>query len=91
MVRLVMEERFFRPVVTGGKAEPRIKPALDPDSLVDVATFDEQEDAAQIEAHERVSEDLEQEFNDILGEEQEYRAGRAKPGTRELAVVESQE
>jgi hypothetical protein len=64
MVELVMEERFYRPTVTGGVRENLQTSAVPLESLNDVATFDEEAD----EAHSR------QQATDLRALEDELRA-----------------
>lgn len=47
MVEMVMEQKFYRPTVTGGVRENEQVPGLPIESLNDVATFDEDADTAQ--------------------------------------------
>lgn len=53
-IRMVLEDRFYRPVVTeaGEKPVPRA-PLFDPEILNDVAQFDEAADAMAIAAQEK--------------------------------------
>lgn len=74
MVELVMEERFYRPTITGGVRENRQTPGLPLESLSDVATFDEVADGAQSrQENERFSE-LEYELQEIEVEHRDWRA-----------------
>lgn len=52
MVELVMEERFYRPTVTGGVRENVQTSTVSLESLSDVATFDEDQDAALMQQQE---------------------------------------
>lgn len=72
MVEMVMEERFFRPVVTGGIRSNVQTSALPLEALSDVATFDEDADAAQSAGQEH----LFQELAEIEHEHKDWRARR---------------
>jgi hypothetical protein len=51
MVKMVMEERFYRPVITRDNTKPRQQgPSLPLESLNDVATFDEESDGKRMQA-----------------------------------------
>lgn len=76
MLKLVMEERFYRPVVTR-PGENRTQPVFPPEQLQDVTTFDQAADQAQIEEQEKLGRKLEQEFQQLVQEEDEYRAQKA--------------
>jgi rubrerythrin len=79
MVRMVMEERFYRPTVTKDASRPRLVPAIGLENLQDVATFDPEVDQATIEAETKRHRELENEFNSILREENEDRVERGAP------------
>jgi len=83
MVEMVMEERFYRPAVTGGVRENLQTPALPLDSLSDVAVFDEQADRVQSDRENEQLRVLQDELNEIG---QEHAAWRAEKG---LAHAES--
>lgn len=76
MVKMVMEERYFRPVITGKPPENKGTPAIAPEHLQDVATFDEKEDAAQSAGQEEKFGELNNEFNSILKEHNEAHQGK---------------
>jgi len=76
MLKLVMEERFYRPVITR-PGENKTTPILPPDQLQDVTAFDQAADQAQIEDHEELGRNLQQEFEELKREEDEYRAQKA--------------
>lgn len=77
MVRLVMEERFYRPSVTGPPRGER--PKLDPEIFTDVAEFDGQADAKTTQEHDAVTKEILQGIADLAKEEREYRASRGTP------------
>ena len=83
MVELVMEERFYRPHVSGIR-ENVIEPGLPIDSLNDVNVFDEEADAAQSEQQNASYEKLEHELNEI---QSEHRAWRAEKGVASEETV----
>lgn len=72
MVEMVMEERFFRPAVTRGIRENLQTSALPLEALSDVATFDEDADAAQSASQEH----LYQELTEIENEHKDWRVRR---------------
>jgi hypothetical protein len=76
MMRIVIEERFYRPVITR-PGENKTTPILPPDQLQDVTAFDQAADQAQIEDHEELGRKLQQEFEGLKREEDEYRAQKA--------------
>lgn len=75
MVKLVMEERFAPPVITGRReAKPLEGP--DPETLNDVQVFDETADGEAMKEQNSRHKELEKEFAAIMTEEQEYREKR---------------
>lgn len=74
MVRMVMEERFYRPAIVRDGAEPRQQPSMMPiESLNDVATFDDAADAKRMRAGEELERELTSEFQAIFNEHQKSR------------------
>lgn len=70
MVELVMEQRFYRPTVTGGVRENSQDSGMPIELLNDVATFDQAEDTAQSKEQQKV---LEDELTAIQGEHSSWR------------------
>jgi hypothetical protein len=58
MVQMVMEDRFYRPVVAGKPSENRTTAAMPVEHLSDVAQFDEKEDAEQMRKQEELESEL---------------------------------
>lgn len=73
MVEMVMEERFYRPVVTGGIRDNAQVQGLPIESLSDVAIFDEGADAAAVKRQEEL---FTVELNSIEEEHQDWRRGK---------------
>jgi hypothetical protein len=82
MVELVMEERFYRPTVTGGVRENLQTSAVPLESLNDVATFDEEAD--QLQSREE-NQELMQQLREIETEHEDWRAKKGL--AREEAAV----
>jgi hypothetical protein len=78
MVKMVVEERFYRPVVTGARKAEASVAALPAEVLNDVTTFDEEADAAVRTKEHQVMQELEHGFEQVLHEENEFRASRGK-------------
>lgn len=79
MVELVMEERFYRPNVTGGVRENALSPGLPIDTLNDVAVFDEVADAAQIDGESKL-------FAELREVESEHLSWRKEKGLPDVAA-----
>lgn len=79
MVELVMEERFYRPTVTGGVRENALSPGLPIDTLNDVAVFDEVADAAQIDGESKL-------FAELREVESEHLSWRKEKGLPDVAA-----
>lgn len=79
MVEMVMEERFFRPAVTGGVRENLQTSALPLEALSDVATFDEDADAAQSAGQEHL-------FQELIEIEREHEDWRKEKGLATAAA-----
>lgn len=58
MVKMVMEERFYRPVVTGKTPENKQTPAVPLEHLSDVHAFDEAEDTKQVAEQDEAAKEL---------------------------------
>lgn len=72
MVKMVMEERFYRPVITRDNTKPRQQAPLMPtESLNDTASFNSDEDTKRMQAHEELTLELEKEFQSIFTEHHE--------------------
>lgn len=71
LVKMVMEEKFFRPTITGPPRDNRTSSAIPPEHLSDVATFDEKEDAAQSEAEGALQKEMQDGLNELLSEHEE--------------------
>jgi polyhydroxyalkanoate synthesis regulator phasin len=86
LVEMVMEERYYRPVVTGGVRENVQEPMLPIESLNDVATFDEDVDRAEVQQQDEKLSKLERELNEI---EAEHRDWRAEKGLTDETTAEA--
>jgi len=90
MVEMVIEERFYRPTVTGGVRENLQTSALPLESLSDVTAFDEAADIAQVRQQgERFSE-MERELRSIESEHHDWRTRKGlanEEANEETAVV----
>jgi hypothetical protein len=75
MLRLVMEDRFYRPVITKA-GENKTAPVIPADQMQDVTHFDEAADQGLIEQHDKVGRELQAEFQQLQKEEEEYRKDR---------------
>jgi hypothetical protein len=71
MVQLVVEDRYFRPTVTGKTPENKVAGALPLDALSDVAEFDEAGDAEQMRKHAEREKELEDELEGLMNEQNE--------------------
>jgi hypothetical protein len=76
MVRMVMEERFFRPTVTRPANESPKPSTAELETLNDVATFDGSADAKTIQEQDIVAKEIAAGIAAIAMEEREYRASR---------------
>ena len=73
LVRMVMEERFYRPVVTASGLNR--KAGGNPEMWNDVSRFGEEEDGEQIAAQLKRESELEMEFAQLSGEQAGSRRG----------------
>lgn len=71
MVKMVMEDRYFRPAIPGKPAENRTTAAVAPEHMQDVATFDEKSDQEQSEAEGVRQGELQAELDELLAEHAE--------------------
>ena len=71
LVKMVMEERYFRPVITGKRSDNKTSPAVAPEHMQDVATFDEAADEAQSKEEGELQNKLQNELNELLTEHAE--------------------
>lgn len=78
MVRMVMEERFYRPVVTRTQAVNR-NAGMAIEALSDVAEFDEKADEVTMRQHSDAEREISQRFQQLMQEENDYRAGKGRP------------
>lgn len=69
MVKMVMEDRFYRPVITGKPSENRTTAALPVEHLSDVAQFDEKEDAEQMRKQQAKEDELNRELEALMNEQ----------------------
>jgi ABC-type histidine transport system ATPase subunit len=83
MVEMVMEERFYRPTITGGVRQNVQTSALPLESLSDVAVFDEQADAAQSNQEAELYRELES----IATEHRSWRAGKGLADEDEVSAA----
>jgi len=81
LIRMVVEEKFYRPTVIrpAGLDVNRTTTPLPAEALQDVTAFDENEDKKQMDAQNERSKEIEQGFQKLLQEENEYRAQRGAP------------
>lgn len=87
MVEMAMEERFYRPTITGGVRENKLTPAMPADSLNDVTVFDEAADAALVSEQDGNFHALEQELNEIEGEHLDWRSRKGLTNEKTAAAV----
>jgi hypothetical protein len=77
MIRMVMEERFYRPVITRNAGiagtSPAVRPALPIEALDDVATYDEAADVETVKGQDDLAKQAAAELADIFREEAEWR------------------
>lgn len=71
LVKMVMEERYFRPNITRPPSLNKTSSAIPPEHLSDVATFDEAADMAQSKEEGDLQTKLQSEFDSILTEHNE--------------------
>lgn len=88
MVEMVMEERFYRPTVTGGVRENLQTSALPLESLSDVVAFDEAADIAQVRQEGHRFGELQQELNQIESEHRNWRARKGLANEETAAVAD---
>ncbi len=69
MIRMVMEERFYRPQSAGPLKENKIVPIIPHENLQDVVSFEG--DQERVEAEGISFAEAEKEFSDIMSEHQE--------------------
>jgi hypothetical protein len=74
LVEMAMEERFYRPTITGGVRKNELQPSMPLESLNDVAVFDEQADSALMGEQGAQFAELEKELNAIETEHRDWRA-----------------
>ena len=84
MVELVMEERFYRPTVTGGVRDNMQTSALPLESLNDVATFDEEADQSQSREENK---ELMQQLRNIQTEHEDWRARKGGLSRETIATI----
>ncbi len=84
MVEMVMEQRFYRPAVTGGIRENVQTSALPIEALNDVAVFDEESDAAQINEQ---GMEFNQALRDIENEHLDWRKRKGLTDAEESSVA----
>ena len=75
MMRIVIEQQFYRPVITR-PGDNKTSPLMPAEQLQDVTTFDQAEDQKAIAEHEELGRQLQQEFQQLVQEEDEHRAQR---------------
>lgn len=81
LLRLVVEEKFYRPAVIrpAGHDVNRNAPVLPAETLSDVQDFDEKIDAAQMKDQAAAGKVIEAGLAELLREENEYRSKRGAP------------
>jgi hypothetical protein len=82
MVRLVMEERFYRPDVTRPEGKPVNHSPLPAEALEDVTNFDGEADAKTIKEQDIVAKEIADGIAELAREEREYRESRESRGTK---------
>lgn len=87
LVELAMEDKFYRPVITGGVRENVIAPSLPIETLNDVATYDGQADAKQSREQFQAYAELEKELREIEAEQQDWRAGKGLANEETLVTA----
>ena len=74
LVEELVDAKLYRPAVTPARAPAPHEPAIAPEAMQDVTSFDEGEDQARIEEEAELGKDLQDEFEQISQEHEKWRA-----------------